>query len=188
MITVKKRDLTTDMVHYVKLGKGASAALRSAVWRGYDHPVSSPWLCSCSVPLVRRSCGASPRSHRSFARLGPFAYALSMQLTHPCKSFLFAVTFAVLFATSSSASEVWLTNRNWVAVEVEVVVGDQSPCEANRSIGKRLLTRGQTWTVTTSRESICWRRRAQPRNADSGWTVWHHEPVYRHEEIRKVDI
>jgi hypothetical protein len=71
-----------------------------------------------------------------------------------------------------------LHDSAWNTVNVEVRTGNYQNCDQNASLGTRVLHRGETWTVSTFDNRICWRRDADPDHANGSWTTWTARDVF----------
>ncbi len=79
---------------------------------------------------------------------------------------------------SVGTSTVHLHNRRWNRVAVEARIGDDPNPEANRSLGRKMLKRGETWTIQSRGEDVWYHRDADAEHPDGRWTPWVHRPCY----------
>lgn len=71
-----------------------------------------------------------------------------------------------------------LRNTHWARVKVEARQGNfQNPMQ-NRSLGSKVLKRGEAWTIETGRQDLFYRRDADPDHPNGRMNDWHHRPTY----------
>lgn len=96
-----------------------------------------------------------------------------MRPMHPVQFLLALLVLSALgrtVAAQTTGGTLILRNGRFDQVQVEVRLGS-SDCEANTSVGTRILTRDQGWAIVSERV-ICWRREVVPGDAATGWTSW----------------
>lgn len=64
-----------------------------------------------------------------------------------------------------------IRNGQWDAVRVEVRAGTAKNCDMNPLVGVRILARARAWVIASAGE-LCWRREANPGQANSPFTSW----------------
>lgn len=76
-----------------------------------------------------------------------------------------------------------LHNRRWNRVAVEARIGDDPDPEANRSLGERILKRGEVWTIRSQGEDVWYRSDADADHPDGCRTPWVHRPFYPNRSV-----